>query len=67
MAQVSQVSPVSPGKGGGDLLVGPEDFVCDLTEEDLFLRPQVRRRSLSDEGFSVEKRHLGAPRPPAAL
>lgn len=39
-------------------LVGPEDLVCDLAEEDLLVRPQVRRRSLPDEGFPVEERHL---------
>lgn len=48
------------------LLVRPEDFMSDFTEKHLLVRPQVRRRFLSDEGFSVEKRHLAAPRPPAA-
>lgn len=41
-----------------DSLIGPEDFVRDLTEEDLLIWLQVCRRSLSDEGFSVEQRHL---------
>lgn len=48
-------------------LVGSEDFVCDLTEEDLFVRPQIRRRFLPGEGFSVEKRHLGVPRHPPTV
>lgn len=42
-------------------LVGPEDLVCDLAEEDLLVRLQVRRRSLPNEGFPVEERHLWAP------
>lgn len=33
----------------------------DFAEEDLLVRSQVRRRSLSDEGFPVQKRHLSAP------
>lgn len=41
--------------------------MCDFTEKHLLVRPQVRRRFLPDEGFSVEKRHLSAPLPPAAL
>lgn len=32
----------------------------DLAEEDLLVRPQVRRGSLADEGFPVEERHLGS-------
>lgn len=54
----SQTRPTPAQVTRGHLLVGPEDLVGDFTEEDLLVRPQVRRRSLSDEGFSVEERHL---------
>ncbi len=66
--QTSQPLKAAPGETGELYsLVGPEDLVRDLAEEDLLVRPQVRRRFLPDERFSVEERHLSAPLPPAAL
>lgn len=54
-SQVLQVSQVMQVRVS---LVGPEDLVRDLAEEHFLLGSQVSRSFLSDEGFSVEERHL---------
>lgn len=40
------------------LLVGPEDFVCEFTEEDFFIGSEISGRFLPHERLFVEKRHL---------
>lgn len=47
------------------LLVGPEDFMRDFTEEYFFIWSEISGRLLPHEGLFVKKRHLSFSLSPA--